>query len=72
MCFIELVDYNEAMLATKDGAKVKTTRRKRAPSKKKVADEGEVKAEESKPKKTASKKEAAPEVTQETEEEKAE
>ncbi|MDE6334856.1 MAG: 50S ribosomal protein L17 [Muribaculaceae bacterium] len=28
-CFIELVDYNEAMLKQKDGAKAKTTRRSR-------------------------------------------
>jgi large subunit ribosomal protein L17 len=38
MCMMELVDYNEAMLGTKDEtkAKAKTTRRKRAPGKKKV------------------------------------
>lgn len=35
MCFIELVDYNETMLGTKETAKAKTTRRRRASGKKK-------------------------------------
>jgi large subunit ribosomal protein L17 len=72
MCFIELVDYNEAMLTYKEEGKTKTTRRKRAASKKKTASEGEVKTEEHKTKKTAAKKETAPEVKPETEEEKPE
>jgi len=72
MCFIELVDYNEAMLTPKDGEKAKTTRRKRVTSKKKTAAEGEAKTGEPKMKKTAAKKEAAKEVTPDTEEEKAE
>lgn len=43
MCMMELVDYNEAMLGTKDEskAKAKTTRRKRAPGKKKTTAETE-------------------------------
>ena len=32
MCFIELVDYNETMLVTKDATKAKPTRRRRAGS----------------------------------------
>ena len=43
MCLIELVDYNEAMLSVKDDAKGKTTRRRRAGSKKKAGDEAETK-----------------------------
>ena len=35
MCIIELVDYNEAMLGTKDAVKAKPTRRRRASGKKK-------------------------------------
>jgi large subunit ribosomal protein L17 len=35
MCIIELVDYNEAMLGSKEAAKAKPTRRRRAPGKKK-------------------------------------
>jgi large subunit ribosomal protein L17 len=35
MCIIELVDYNEAMLGSKETAKAKPTRRRRAPGKKK-------------------------------------
>ncbi|MCX6281642.1 MAG: 50S ribosomal protein L17 [Bacteroidetes bacterium] len=46
MCFIELVDYNEAMLGKKDDAKAKTTRRGRRGGKK--ADEAE-KAEKTVP-----------------------
>jgi large subunit ribosomal protein L17 len=41
MCLIELVDYNEAMLSVKDAGKTKSTRRKRATSKKKEGDEAE-------------------------------
>ncbi len=33
MCIIELVDYNETMLASKEPAKAKTTRRRRTPKK---------------------------------------
>jgi large subunit ribosomal protein L17 len=33
MCILELVDYNEAMLSTKEGAKAKTTRRRRTTKK---------------------------------------
>jgi large subunit ribosomal protein L17 len=35
MCLIELVDYNEAMLSSREETKVKTTRRKRAGARKK-------------------------------------
>ena len=44
MCIIELVDYNETMLSTKDTTKAKPTRRRRATGKKK---EEEVTASES-------------------------
>ncbi len=33
MCIVELVDYNETMLASKEPAKAKTTRRRRTPKK---------------------------------------
>jgi large subunit ribosomal protein L17 len=46
MCFIELVDYNETMLSTKETAKSKATRRRRTPSGKKKEDVTEA-AEES-------------------------
>ncbi|MCX6243792.1 MAG: 50S ribosomal protein L17 [Bacteroidetes bacterium] len=81
MCILELVDYNEAYVTTKEQAKTKTTRRKRA-TKKTAAEEiqTEVAAEEKpvkKPRKTAKKEpeaeaeaEAAPEPpkAEETEE----
>jgi len=38
MCLIELVDYNEAMLTTRDEGKARTTRRKRSGTKKKATD----------------------------------
>jgi len=43
MCMMEFVDYNEAMLGAKDESKTKakTTRRKRAPAKKKTTPEEE-------------------------------
>jgi len=34
MCILELVDYNEAMLSRDEGAKIKSTRRRRSPKKK--------------------------------------
>jgi len=60
MCFIELVDYNEAMLGKKEDAKAKTTRRGRRGTKK--AEEAEKQApvaekEVKKPKKAAKKAE---------------
>lgn len=64
MCFIELVDYNEAMLGTKEVAKAKTTRR----SRKKAAGDTESTAtpkdekQEKAPKKAAKKAEEAKEV----------
>ncbi|MDP2423444.1 MAG: 50S ribosomal protein L17 [Bacteroidales bacterium] len=39
MCLIELVDYNENLLGTKQEAKAKATRRRRSPSKKKETTE---------------------------------
>ena len=45
MCLIELVDYNEAMLSVKDDGKGKTTRRRRAGTKKK-GDDADTKATE--------------------------
>jgi len=71
MCFIELVDYNEAMLAQKDEGKAKSTRRKRSALKKKAGTEGEVKHSETGAKKTT-KKESAPEAEPEETEEKSE
>jgi len=38
MCLIELVDYNEAMLTSRDEGKTKTTRRRRGGAKKKATD----------------------------------
>ncbi|NLN95804.1 MAG: 50S ribosomal protein L17 [Bacteroidales bacterium] len=38
MCMIELVDYNENLLSTKEAAKAKTTRRRRGTGKKKSED----------------------------------
>lgn len=67
MCFIELVDYNENMLGTKQETKAKATRRRRSPAKKKegaeaaaapVAEEAAAK----KPRKAAAKKAAEPEA----------
>jgi len=80
MCFIELVDYNEAMLNPKDEGKAKTTRRKRT-AKKKAGEDAKVieKPEaEAKPKKTSKKaaevvsEEIKSESKPETEEPKAE
>ena len=57
MCMMELVDYNETMLGTKEETKAKTTRRKRTPAKKKAASEPAeaAVATESKPAKKAKK-----------------
>ncbi|MCK9203201.1 MAG: 50S ribosomal protein L17 [Bacteroidales bacterium] len=41
MCMIELVDYNEIMLSTRDEGKTKTTRRRRGVAKKKGAETSE-------------------------------
>jgi large subunit ribosomal protein L17 len=74
MCIIELVDYNEAMMAGKDESKSKSTRRKRTSAKKKDTAEGEtkkeVKVETSEKPKKGSKK--AEEVKPEHEEEQTE
>jgi large subunit ribosomal protein L17 len=40
MCLIELVDYNEAMLAGKDEGKAKSARRRRGGARKKAAEKG--------------------------------
>jgi large subunit ribosomal protein L17 len=45
MCYIELVDFNEAMLAASDAAETKTTRRSRRGTKKKTGEITEKKAE---------------------------
>lgn len=47
MCLIELVDYNENMLKTREEGKAKSTRRKRSGSKKK--EEGNAQPQEHKP-----------------------
>ena len=44
MCYIELVDFNEAMLATAGAGEAKTTRRSRRGSKKKTEEEGTLKS----------------------------
>lgn len=52
MCLIELVDYNETMLTSKEEGKVKATRRKRSGGRKKEtspADAKSVEKEEAKP-----------------------
>jgi large subunit ribosomal protein L17 len=67
MCFIELVDYNETMIATKDTTKAKPTRRRRTTGKKKEdGTEDEVAVTESKETKTKKepKKEAPAEVVE--------
>jgi large subunit ribosomal protein L17 len=69
MCFIELVDYNENMLKTKEPAKAKSTRRKKAGPAAKKASDAAAPAEVEKPVdapkaakvKEAPKAEAAPE-----------
>jgi large subunit ribosomal protein L17 len=55
MCIIELVDYNEAMLGTKEAAKTKATRRRRSPAKKagETAAEAETEAKPKRAKKAA-------------------
>jgi large subunit ribosomal protein L17 len=72
MCMMELVDYNEAMLGTKDEtkAKAKTTRRKKAPAKKKTTSEaeGSVEAPVVKEPKPAKKTKKAVDTIKETEE----
>lgn len=40
MCLIELVDYNEAMMSTREEGKAKTTRRRRSGGRKKSSAEG--------------------------------
>jgi len=72
LCFIELVDYNEAMLTQKDEGKAKTTRRKRSTSKKKTTEESKTTSEEPKVKKTVTNKEPEPEATPDAEGEKTE
>ena len=81
MCIIELVDYNEAMLGSKEAAKAKSTRRRRTTGKKKeepvVAEvpekeSGEDVIKEPKPRKSAKKTPAAEvkekeEITDQTE-----
>lgn len=62
MCFIELVDYNEAMLGKKEDTKAKTTRRGRRGAKKeedaaKAASSATAEKEVKKPKKAAKKAE---------------
>jgi large subunit ribosomal protein L17 len=48
MCILELVDYNELMKGSAEGAKAKTSRRRRSPKKKGEAEAGEKKAPEAK------------------------
>ena len=77
MCLIELVDYNEAMLSPKDDGKVKSTRRRRAGSKKSAEDATEAKPAAKKPEAVAKPapkpaEEVAPETESETDEKAAE
>jgi large subunit ribosomal protein L17 len=65
ICFIELVDFNTAMLTTKESETAKTTRRsRRGSSKKKTAGAGEQETE-----KTAKAKTAKPKIAKEKKEE---
>jgi large subunit ribosomal protein L17 len=52
MCILELVDYNEAMLGGGEGAKTKSTRRRRAPKKKGEVEVAEKTVKETKPAET--------------------
>jgi large subunit ribosomal protein L17 len=69
ICFIELVDFNTAMLTTKESETAKTTRRsRRGSSKKKTTDAGEQETEKiAKPK--AAKSRVAKEIKKESKEE---
>jgi large subunit ribosomal protein L17 len=60
MCYIELVDFNEAMLGTAAAAEAKTTRRSRRGSKKKTEGEAPEKAVKAEGEKTVKAKKAAP------------
>ena len=64
MCMMELVDYNENLLAEKEDKKVKTTRRRRGGAKKKTA-ESETKAVETSENKVEDKIEEKAEVKEE-------
>jgi large subunit ribosomal protein L17 len=66
MCFIELVDYNENLLAEKQEKKAKTTRRSRTTTKK-TTDKAEVaEPKEKAPKKKAAKAEVVDKVEEPT------
>ena len=69
MCLIELVDYNETFISTKEAAKAKPTRRRRATGKKKeeaeaVTEEKVAPEKEAKKTKKSEKKTPAPAVKQ--------
>jgi large subunit ribosomal protein L17 len=73
MCIIELVDYNEAMLGSKEAAKAKPTRRRRVSGKKKeetadVTEKAAVVDEVKEPKAKKSAKKEVQEKVQESEE----
>jgi len=66
MCYIELVDFNEAMLGTAAAAEAKTTRRSRRGSKKKTEGAEGEKTVKAAGTKTAKTKKAAPKAEAET------
>jgi large subunit ribosomal protein L17 len=69
ICFIELVDFNTAMLTTKESETAKTTRRsRRGSAKKKTADAGDQETEKAAKPKTAKSK-VAKGITEEPKEE---
>jgi large subunit ribosomal protein L17 len=67
MCIIELVDFNENMLAG-EGAKAKTTRRRRSPKRKTAETAAPVEATTETASETAAPEEAAPEAETDTKE----
>ena len=66
MCYIELVDFNEAMLATSTAAEAKTTRRSRRGTKKKAEDEAPAKAAKASATKEVKVKKGAPKAAAKT------
>jgi large subunit ribosomal protein L17 len=63
MCYIELVDFNETMLAASDAGEAKTTRRSRRGTKKKTEDEAPAKAAKASTTKEVKAKKDAPKTT---------
>jgi large subunit ribosomal protein L17 len=66
MCYIELVDFNESMLATATAGEAKTTRRSRRGSKKKTEGESSEKAVKASEEKEVKTKKTTPKATPKT------